>query len=273
MLNPAFPDGAPNWVDLGTPDLDGALAFYGGLFGWELLPGGPEVGGYGMFTLEGHTVAGVMTVPEEQSSSAWSVYFQSSDVSSTAQLVNQAGGRLAFEPMEVLDYGRMGGFLDPGGAYFGVWQPRQNPGVGMIQQPGSLLWVELYTPDVPAASRFFGDVFRWKTEPLKVEGTEYVYTTVHPAGTGPELSFGGLVTMSDVPAEAARGPHWLPYFEVEDVEGAVAAAKRLGGAEALPPMEVPGVGTMANVTDPYGAVFALMKPQPRQGGEGGAPGD
>ncbi len=47
MLNPAFPDGAPNWVDLGTPDLDGALAFYGGLFGWELLPGGPEVGGTG----------------------------------------------------------------------------------------------------------------------------------------------------------------------------------------------------------------------------------
>lgn len=127
MLNPAFPDGAPNWVDLGTPDLDGALAFYGGLFGWELLPGGPEVGGYGMFTLEGHTVAGVMTVPEEQSSSAWSVYFQSSDVSSTAQLVNQAGGRLSFEPMEVLDYGRMGGFLDRPGPISVSGSPGRTP--------------------------------------------------------------------------------------------------------------------------------------------------
>ncbi|MEW2066732.1 VOC family protein [Streptomyces sp. NPDC007346] len=264
MLNPAFPDGAPNWVDLGTPDVEGAATFYGGLFGWELVPGGDEVGGYGMFTLDGHTVGGVMAVPEEQSSSAWSIYFQSPEINATAQLVTRSGGRSAFAPMEILDYGRMGGFTDLAGAYFGVWQPQQNPGLGVIQQPGSFLWAELYTPDVPAAARFFADVFGWKAEPLKVEGTDYVYTTVHPAGTGPELSFGGLVTMSDVPAEAARGPHWLPYFAVEDVEAAVAAAKRLGGAESLPPIEVPGVGTMANVIDPFGAVFALMKPQPRQ---------
>lgn len=264
MLNPTFPDGAPNWVDLGTPDVDGAAAFYGGLLGWEHVPGGDEVGGYGMFTLDGHTVGGVMAVPEEQSASAWSLYFRSPDADATARLVNQAGGRSAFEPMDVLDYGRMGGFTDPAGAYFGVWQPRQNPGLGVVQQPGSLLWAELYTPDVPAAAAFFGEVFGWKTDAMKVEGTEYVYTTVHPAGTGPERSFGGLVTMGDVPAEAARGPHWLPYFQVEDVQAAVDAAKRLGGAEALPAMEVPGVGTMANVTDPFGAVFALMKPQPRQ---------
>ncbi|MFE5996252.1 VOC family protein [Streptomyces sp. NPDC056454] len=264
MLNPTFPDGAPNWVDLGTPDLDGATAFYGGLFGWELVPGGPEVGGYGMFTLNGNTVGGVMTVPEEQSASAWSLYFRTTDADDTVELVARAGGRSAFEPMDVLDHGRMGGFLDPAGAYFGVWQPRQNPGLGVIQQPGSLLWAELYTPDVPAAARFFGEVFGWKTDALKVEGTDYVYTTVHPAGTGSELSFGGLVTMGDVPAEAARGPHWMPYFAVEDVEATVAAARTLGGAEALPAMEVPGVGTMANVTDPFGAVFAVMKPQPRQ---------
>ncbi|MFJ1589411.1 VOC family protein [Kitasatospora albolonga] len=273
MRNPAFPDGAPNWVDLGTPDLDGTTAFYGGLLGWEHVPGGPEVGGYGVYTLGGHTVAGVMTVPEEQAASAWSIYFQSPDINATAQLVTRSGGRAAFSPMDVLDYGRMGGFADPAGAYFGVWQPRKNPGLGVIQEPGSLLWVELYTPDVPAAAVFFADVFGWRTNPLIVEGTQYVYTTVHPAGTGPELSFGGLVTMSDVPAEAARGTHWLPYFAVDDVEATVDAAKRLGGAESLPAMEVPGVGTMATITDPYGAVLAVMKPQPRQGEEGGAPGD
>ncbi|MEV0889059.1 hypothetical protein AB0J03_35350, partial [Streptomyces microflavus] len=30
------------------------------------------------------------------------------------------------------------------------------PGLGIIQQPGSLLWAELYIPDVPAAAAFFG---------------------------------------------------------------------------------------------------------------------
>ncbi|NEE17979.1 VOC family protein, partial [Streptomyces sp. SID7499] len=76
MISPTFLDGAPDWVDLGTPDLDAATAFYRELFGWDLVPGGPEVGGYGMLTLDGRYVGGVMTVSEEEAPSAWSVSFQ-----------------------------------------------------------------------------------------------------------------------------------------------------------------------------------------------------
>lgn len=264
MISPTFPDGAPNWVDLGTPDIDGATDFYRGLFGWDLIPGGPEVGGYGMYTLDGRYVGGVMTVSEDESPSAWSVSFQAPDVSATAQAVAQAGGSAAFEPMDVLDFGSMGGFTDPSGAYFGVWQPKEHPGFGVMREPGSFLWAELYTPDVGAASAFFHRVLGWQTDEMKVEGTDYSYTTVHPAGTGPESSFGGLVRMGDVPSEAARGPHWLPYFEVADVDATVAEAQRLGGTETLAAMDVPGVGKMANVADPYGAIFAVMKPRPMQ---------
>ncbi|ARF65412.1 MULTISPECIES: VOC family protein [Streptomyces] len=264
MISPIFLDGAPNWVDLGTPDLDGATGFYRELFGWGLIPGGPEVGGYGMLTLDGRYVGGVMTVPEEQAPSAWSVSFQSPDVAATAAAVQRAGGSAVFEPMDVLDFGSMGGFTDPAGAYFGVWQPKDHPGFGVIQEPDSFLWAELYTPDVPAAAAFYTSVFGWGTDELKVEGTDYTYTTAHPAGADADASFGGLVRMGDVPTEAARGPHWLPYFAVADVAATVAVARRLGGTETLAAMEVPGVGTMANVADPYGAVFAVMRPEPRQ---------
>ncbi|MFJ2022421.1 VOC family protein [Streptomyces sp. NPDC087897] len=264
MISPIVLDGAPTWVDLGTPDLDGATAFYRELFGWGLIPGGPEVGGYGMLTLDGRYVGGVMTVPTEQAPSAWSVSFRSPDVGATAAAVGRAGGSAAFEPMDVLDFGAMGGFTDPSGAYFGVWQPKDHPGFGVIQEPNSFLWAELYTPDVPAAAAFYTSVFGWGTDELRVEGTDYTYTTAHPAGAGPDESFGGLVRMGDVPSEAARGPHWLPYFAVADVAVTVAEAQRLGGTETLAAMEVPGVGTMANVADPYGAVFAVMKPEPRQ---------
>ncbi|MFH9475514.1 VOC family protein [Streptomyces anulatus] len=264
MISPTFLDGAPDWVDLGTPDLDAATAFYRELFGWELVPGGPEVGGYGMLTLDGRNVGGVMTVSEEESPSAWSVSFQSPDIAATAAAVERAGGSAAFEPMDVLDLGSMGGFTDPAGAYFAAWQPKKHPGFGVVQEPGSFLWAELYTSDVPAAAAFFNDVFGWGTDQLKVEGTDYTYTTVHPAGAGPEASFGGLVRMGDVPSEAARGPHWLPYFAVADVDATVATAKRLGGTETLAAMDVPGVGKMANVADPFGAVFAVMRPEPRQ---------
>ena len=38
--------GTPSWIDLGTPDVEAAKSFYGGLFGWaaETDPR-PEAGG------------------------------------------------------------------------------------------------------------------------------------------------------------------------------------------------------------------------------------
>jgi predicted enzyme related to lactoylglutathione lyase len=38
-------------VDLGTPDIDAAVRFYGALFGWQFQSAGPDAGGYGMLTL------------------------------------------------------------------------------------------------------------------------------------------------------------------------------------------------------------------------------
>ncbi|GFN00492.1 hypothetical protein Sfulv_53020 [Streptomyces fulvorobeus] len=112
MRNPSFATGVPNWIDLGTPDLDGATAFYRGLFGWELVPGGPETGEYGMYSLDGNAAAGVMTVPEERAKPSWSVYFQSPDAYATATTVTRAGGSVLFEPMDVREFGRMAGFTD-----------------------------------------------------------------------------------------------------------------------------------------------------------------
>src|ERR1700722_720356 len=47
------PDGTPSWVDLGTNDIPKAMAFYSRQFGWEIEPGGPEMGGYTMARLGG----------------------------------------------------------------------------------------------------------------------------------------------------------------------------------------------------------------------------
>ncbi|WP_406390503.1 VOC family protein [Streptomyces sp. NBC_00887] len=261
MLDPSFVTGAPNWTDLGTPDIEAATAFYQGLFGWELVPGGPETGGYGTYQLRGKTVAGVMTVPEDQGKPSWSVYFQTPDADATVRAVEKAGGSAAFPPMDVLDYGRMGGFKDNADAYFGVWQPGTNTGLGMIMEPGSLIWSELYTPDVPAAAAFFRTVFGWETEGMTYPGG--TYTMVRPAGSaGADSSFGGLVQIDEVPSEAAAGPHWLPYFAVEDVDATLADATRLGGRVTLAPMDVENVGRIANLADSAGAAFAVIKPAP-----------
>ncbi|MFS0697023.1 VOC family protein [Streptomyces nitrosporeus] len=261
MLDPAFETGAPDWADLGTPDIDAATAFYQGLFGWELVRGGPETGGYSMYQLRGRTVAGVMTVPEEQGKPAWTVYFQTPDADATARTVEQAGGTAAFPPMDVLDYGRTGGFTDNTGAYFGVWQPGTNTGLGMIMEPGSLAWSELRTPDVDSAAAFFHTVFGWRTETMDLPGG--TYTTVRPAGgAGAGSAFGGLVALDSVPSRAAAGPHWLPYFAVEDCDATAAAVDRLGGTVTEAPVDVPEAGRIAAFADPAGAAFAVIRPAP-----------
>lgn len=66
MLTTRFVTGAPNWIDLGTPDIEGATAFYRALFGWDFRSAGPEAGGYGFFQLGGRTAGGGMQMTEEQ---------------------------------------------------------------------------------------------------------------------------------------------------------------------------------------------------------------
>ena len=43
--------GTPSWVDLSTGDAAAAKAFYGALFGWEVVEGGPEAVSYTHLTL------------------------------------------------------------------------------------------------------------------------------------------------------------------------------------------------------------------------------
>ena len=58
------------------------------------------------------------------------------------------------------------------------------------------------------------------------------------------LPGGGLVGVR-APLRATEEPVVRPYWLVDDIEAAVAAAVDAGGALALPPMEIPGHGTCA----------------------------
>jgi predicted enzyme related to lactoylglutathione lyase len=73
-------------------------------------------------------------------------------------------------------------------------------------------------------------------------------------------SFGGVAPLSG-DAEEAR---WVPYFAVADADALAAAVRENGGAVLMPAADVPDVGRIAWLTDPSGAVFAVLKPNPRQ---------
>ncbi|MER7461406.1 VOC family protein [Streptomyces sp. NPDC097981] len=262
MLTTDYKDGSPNWVDLGSPDIDGAAGFYAGLFGWDYQPGGEEVGGYGMFHLGGKTVAGGMTVTAEQGPAAWTVYFQSADTDATAAAVVKAGGTVAFQPTDVMDSGRMAIFADPAGVAFATWQPKEHRGLGVVTEVGSLCWAELYTGDVQAAEAFYGSVFGWEISKTFEGGS---YTMVKASGTPDEAAFGGLVPIGADPVEDAERPYWTPYFEVADCDVTAAKAEESGGKVRLAPVFMEGVGRFAKLADPYGARFAVIASAPAQG--------
>ncbi|MEU6687467.1 VOC family protein [Streptomyces sp. NPDC046832] len=261
MLTTRYVTGAPNWIDVGAPDIDGAAAFYGALFGWRFQPGGPEVGGYGLFRLGGRTAAGGMQTTPEQGPPSWTVYFQSPDADATARAAEQARGAVRVQPMDVQDLGRMAILADRAGVTFGLWQPGRNKGLEVVQEHGSLCWVELYTADVPAAAAFYHSVLGLETFGADFAGG--AYTTFNPAGQSEDAMFGGVVPLADDPVEDEA--YWLPYFEVADTDATVARAAELGGTVRLPATDVPSVGRLAKLADPYGARFAVIHSEPQQG--------
>jgi uncharacterized protein len=121
------PYGTPTWIDLGVPDLQRAIDFYGALFGWEFEVGPEAAMRYTTCRLGGRRVAGIARNPDPGAADTWwTVYFATDDCDGTATRITDAGGRLIHPPMEVMDFGRMAIARDAVGAQFGLWQGRSH---------------------------------------------------------------------------------------------------------------------------------------------------
>lgn len=257
MLTTSYVPGAPIWIDLGTPDIEAASAFYGSLFGWAFLSAGPDAGGYGMFTLGEKTVAAIGPLGEEGGPSAWTLYFRSNDADATAKAVEQAGGTVRFGPLDVFTAGRVAGFTDPSGGQFAVWQPGETHGLDAVTDTNTLCWTELMTDDVSRAKDFYSTVFGWEVTDMPL-GEGMTYSLISPSGGGRETSQGGMMAITDEMRAAGVTPRWGAYFEVADCDAITALAEAKGGAVIVPPTTESGVGRMAKLADPFGAGFSVI---------------
>jgi predicted enzyme related to lactoylglutathione lyase len=119
---------------------------------------------------------------------------------------------------------------------------------------GRFLWYELMTTDPKAAEGFYTKVVGWGTQAHP--GMETPYTTWMKG----EAPVGGLMT---IPPEAKAGgapPNWMMYVGTPDADATVDQARSLGGKVEAGPMEIPDIGRFAVLSDPQGAVFAVLQP-------------
>lgn len=251
----SYPNGVPSWVDLASPDVDASVAFYGGLFGWEYTPAGPpeETGGYGMFSLRDKLVAGVGPLQNATQPPVWSTYVAVDDADATATKAADAGGQVAMAPMDVMDAGRMAFLIDPDGAFVGIWQAARHIGAELVNEPGALGWTELVCRDPQIASAFYASVFGWEPTLLQTSGQDY--TVFNLDGQ----AIGGMTRMPDHLPEGVPS-HWRAYFVVADADASALRAQELGGTVAGGPLDVPGAGRIAMISDPNETVFSIITP-------------
>ena len=130
-----------------------------------------------------------------------------------------------------------------------------------MPKSGGFIWYELMTPDPAAAKRFYDAVVGWEIgEDSVAPGVEYRMIGRSDGGNA-----GGVLTLTDEMVAGGARPIWLGYLHTGDVDATVAAIQADGGKVMMAPWDQPGVGRLAMVTDPSGAVFYLMDPVPPEG--------
>ena len=161
------------------------------------------------------------------------------------------------EAFDVFDAGRMAVIQDPQGAVFNVWQPNKHIGAELVEEPGTIIWVELMTSDTGQAGEFYQKVLAVETGPL-TEMTGPMPYTVFKVG-GKDVA--GMMNISDMGPEAAGvPPSWSVYFSTSDADNSVEKAKSLGATVTVPPSDIPGIGRFAVLQDPQGAFFNVFQP-------------
>jgi uncharacterized protein len=259
-----YQHGVPIWVDTWQPDGEAAVAFYGGLFGWEIEetspPGAPRR--HWMCNLRGRRVCGIGSPPPvPDHTPVWGTYVWTDDLDDTVAKAKEAGGKLAMEPFEALDGGRMAVLVDPTGGVIAAWQIGENNGAQVVNEPGAWSMSSLHTRDTEAAAAFYNAVFGWTTESFGDQATLFRLPGYEGGEPQQPVSRETVAVMSEMTSETFPDdvpPHWGVDFWVADAEATAKKGAELGGTVRTEPFDTPGFRS-AVLADPQGAVFTISQ--------------
>lgn len=261
-----YPPGVTSWVDTEQPDVDAALHFYGGLFGWTFTDAMPPnaPGRYVIAQLDGRDVGAVGSADGPPT---WNTYVATDDGDATTARLAELGATVVAETADAGPGGRLAILRDPEGAELRLWQARRRLGVQQTNVPGSWNFSDLHTADPAAAQRFYGPGLGWVFADLgyaiaiQVPGYgDHLESTVDPeirtrqASAPPGFAdvIGALAPLGD-----GEVPHWHVTFTVADRDAAADRATRLGATVAS--VAESDWTRTATLSDPQGAVFTVSQ--------------
>ncbi|WP_363350040.1 VOC family protein [Methylocystis echinoides] len=120
---------------------------------------------------------------------------------------------------------------------------------------GVVCWSELGVHDVARAQKFYAETLGWRFEPMHMPDMTY---WIIWSG---EARVGGMFEMKEAVFENVP-EHWLTYIAVDDVDARLARAVAAGAKICKDAFDIPGVGRMAVLAEPGGAIVAWMTPRP-----------
>lgn len=113
--------GSPCWFELATPDGNGAIEFYGALFGWTSRRGAKGAPETVLLAKGDQPVADVTTLPGGRDlAPRWTTHFAVADRDASCRRIEGAGGSVEPAPPHVSGLARSATVADPHGASFSI---------------------------------------------------------------------------------------------------------------------------------------------------------
>jgi len=240
------------WFELLTQDIDKAMKFYDGLFGWRsarISTGDDDP--YPMINNGDQAIGGYRKGPPGVKSH-WVSYLSVPDVDASHRAVVAAGCRVMMPPTDFGSFGRATAVADPTGASFCLWKGANGdpPDPGTTPM-GGWFWNELWSSDEQKALAFYETTFGYTHDAMTMGPTTYY---VLNSDGRPRA---GLCRSVQPGAKSM----WLPYVAVPDCDATARKAAALGGEVVTPPRDIPEIGRYAIAVDVTGAAVAFITPQ------------
>ena len=245
------------WYELLSTDTAGAARFYRDVLGWSERDASTAAFAYTILAAGGEPVCGLMELPVEGrrmgARPRWVGYVAVDDAEAAAERVRSSGGAVYVPPTDS-NIGRISIVADPQTATLAVVEglklaearPRG------LDEMGCVGWHELFATDSGKAFAFYAPIFGWQN----AEGEASMVDGYRLFAAGGQALGGMFNKLARVPV-----PFWLYYFNVGDLDRAIALVKAGGGQVVHGPEELPSSVSIVRCIDPQGAMFALRGPR------------